>query len=85
MRMTEKIELGRGRADAALDAYRGAHAGGNFDTDDTTCISDLLVDLLHLMEADGQEPRTHVAQHVLDTVRMHYEHESNPVNAEEEV
>lgn len=89
--MSEKNERSRTHAAAALAAYRASHvdpaAAGERDAvadpDDTACATDLIVDLLHLIESFGDEPRTHVAQHVLDGIRHNYEHESDPVNADE--
>lgn len=91
--MSEKNERGRTHAAAALAAYRASHVAPEAaqerdavaDPDDTACATDLIVDLLHLIESFGEEPRTHVAQHILDGIRHHYEHESDPANANEAV
>lgn len=82
MKMHEKIELGRVKAQAALDAYRAAHDPmGRASDDDGEALCDLIADLFHLADARLPEHPAALAARALD----HFENEIDPDNADTEV
>jgi hypothetical protein len=78
----EKLERDRAHAQAALDAYRRAHADGlDPAPDEVTAITDLIVDLLHLADANA---RSGDARAILEQADEHFEYERDPRNAAED-
>jgi hypothetical protein len=82
MKMSEKVSRGMEHASYALGAY-AAHGGSDPGDETTVAISDLIVDLLHLAELWGVLPSE--MQQYVAVVLHHYDVESDPGNADEEV
>ena len=78
MKMSVKVAHGVVNAERALAAYR--ESGGQ-DSHDPTAICDLIADLLHLSSQTGVEAMFDFAMRALE----HYEYESDPEHADEEV
>jgi hypothetical protein len=75
--MTEKLGTSRVNARVALAAYMATEGQ---DTDEAAALGDLIADLAHLADDVGER-----GSDVLRLATEHYEYESDPSHADEQV